>query len=483
MTLEKRSASQVVTFEPEQLQWTYPILTSGTASASATYAQGFAGDTFIVMGSLSAGSLIAPGDKFQLYTGTSLKETTVFTVAGITPSTGYSSWNIFFTPAPQVLPTTSDTGTSLTAPKYPRWLGAIGHVSGVNYSFSCPGGPDQFTCLFQIPPDYRTDAMNPGRRVQVWRGASCVWEGKMDEPTPAQAGWTLTAHGIGAPEGEDFTAFWTTWNADNPVNRAISRGLRWNNPGIGTPSGIYLGQVQDPASMSVTAFLNLLCTGGGLLWQVNPGIASTLPAAPWVLSVFEFPIQSNGNPTAPPSRILVSSAPVPRTVVADINTILLRYQATADIAATTTKAAVAATYGTIAARNVESITAHGPMEYFLDLSSAGVMSSAAAVAIGNNVLQKYIRASWGGAFTVGPGQLLNAGGYPVDLGCETAGTIMQLMVTDGPYGGEVAAAPLTFLVGEYQFDDDSDTAVITPFQSVRTDMSSLIGALYPGKFS
>jgi hypothetical protein len=38
-------------------------------------------------------------------------------------------------------------------------------------------------------------------------------------------------------------------------------------------------------------------------------------------------------------------------------------------------------------------------------------------------------------------------------------------------------------VGEYQFDDDSDTAVITPFQSVRTDMSSLIGALYPGKFS
>jgi len=91
MTLEKRSAAQVVTFEPEQLQWTYPILTSGTASASATYAQGFAGDTFIVMGSLSAGSLIAPGDKFQLYTGTSLKETTVFTVAGITPSTGYSS--------------------------------------------------------------------------------------------------------------------------------------------------------------------------------------------------------------------------------------------------------------------------------------------------------------------------------------------------------------------------------------------------------
>jgi hypothetical protein len=51
------------------------------------------------------------------------------------------------------------------------------------------------------------------------------------------------------------------------------------------------------------------------------------------------------------------------------------------------------------------------------------------------------------------------------------------------YGGEVGEAPITFLIGEYEFNDDSQTALITPYQNARTDIASVIAQLYPGTFS
>jgi hypothetical protein len=422
---------------------------------------------------------VASGDVFQLYTGTSLKEPTLFRVSAVSaPFAGFV--NAYFAPQPQLSPTSSDTAANLPRPTSPRWLGTIGHVSGLKYSFSCPGGPDAMSCLLRLPPDYRTDALNPGRVVQVWRGANCVWEGKLDEPVPGTDGWQISAHGAGT-YGTDFTAVWTTWNADDPVDQAINRGLRWANPGIGTPSGIYLAQKTDSGASTITEFLQLLCTGGGLLWSLTPPGATGPPAGPWTLSVFPLPQDVNGILQSPNTRILVCHSPVSRTVHSDINKIILRYQKTGDIPATSTRAAVAATYTTTSVAQQASIQAHGPMEYYLDLSSAGVMTAAAVTQVGQFVLSKYVRASFAGPFTVGPGQLLNAGGYPVDLGCERAGSVVQLMMTDAPYGGEVVAGPVTFMTGSYEFDDDTDTATITPLQDARTDMARLISALYPGK--
>ena len=47
----------------------------------------------------------------------------------------------------------------------------------------------------------------------------------------------------------------------------------------------------------------------------------------------------------------------------------------------------------------------------------------------------------------------------------------------------MAAAPLIFMTGTYEFDDTTDTATVTPMQGVRTYMASLIAAMYPNKFS
>jgi hypothetical protein len=421
------------------------------------------------------------GDRFQLFTGNALKQPDVFTIAGFTPSAGWNSWNIFFTPAPIASPAAGDTAVNIPRPGKAQWLGALGHVTNLKYSFTCPGGPDTMSCLLRLPPDYRTDAINPGRIVQVFRGANCVWEGKLDEPQPAQAGWTISAHGAGQ-YGADFTALWTVWNADNVINGAIARGLRWSNPGIGSPSGIYLAQQVDSGAQTVSAFLTLLCTGGSLTWMLIPPGVSGVPALPWVLQIFGLPQNVIGQPQYPPGRILISHSPVARTVAADINTLIMRYQVSSDVQATATAAAIPAVYGTITVQQAASVAAHGVMEYYLDVSSAGVLTVSQVQQIGNYILSKYVRASFAGSFTVGPGQLLNAGGEPVDLGCEKAGTIVQLMVTDAAYGGEVAMAPLTFMTGQYEFDDDTYTGTVTPLQSARNDMATLISAMYPGKF-
>ena len=142
------------------------------------------------------------------------------------------------------------------------------------------------------------------------------------------------------------------------------------------------------------------------------------------------PADLYGKPQYPPGRILISSSPVPRTLTADINTLIIRYQITADIAATSTAAAKPATYGTVTVAQQASVLAHGPMEYYLDTSSAGVQTVAQVQPTRNSILSKYVRASFAGVFSIGPGQLLNALAVSrLDLGCEKAGSLVQVMVT------------------------------------------------------
>jgi hypothetical protein len=162
-------------------------------------------------------------------------------------------------------------------------------------------------------------------------------------------------------------------------------------------------------------------------------------------------------------------------VAADVNSLFLYYQITDDTSSTAT----AATYGTVNVTNAADIALHGTTEDYYDLSSNGVMTAGAVEANGNSVLKRYNRANFSGPFTVAPGQLLNTGGVPVDLGTEHAGGVCRLILTDAGYGGEVTAAPVTFVVGEYEFDDAAQMATITPMQSVVNSFSSLLAAVFP----
>lgn len=345
-----------------------------------------------------------------------------------------------------------------------RWLGSIGAVTGIKRSYVLPGGDSAMSCQLLAEPNQRPSAINIARTVKVCRGGSVVWRGKLAEPQQSSSGWSISAVGRGVL-GANYVSRYTTWNADDPVNQAIARGLPWINPGLTGTSGLWLSQKEDDASQTITDFLNLLCTNGALTWYVDQ--SGTLRIIPI--------------PTAP-TRILVATDPAPRTVAADINSLFVRYQITADNSSSSSSSTAAATFGTVQAVNQASINAHGAMEAYADLSSAGVMSSAAAQAAGQAALGRYRAVSYAGPFTIRQGQLLTLGGSAIDIGAERGvPQVCQLMLVNGSYGAEVVPGPVSFPVGTYEYDDTAQTATVTPFQSVQSDLSSLLAAMFPAK--
>jgi len=359
-----------------------------------------------------------------------------------------------------------------------KWLGALGNVTGLTYGFTLAGGADSMSCNLARHATYRTNAMDPGRQVKITAGASIIWDGTLNKPQPTDSGWNITGRGSGT-FGDDYMTVFDTWDncPDEAVNRAITRGLRWDNDaGIGRPAGMWLGQRPDPGSVTITELLNLVCTRGGLTWYVSSSQSRNN------VSVFPLP--------ADPDRVLITSSPVGRTLGGDLNVIWIRYQAPSPLkrfyggnAPDITQSLKVSTHRTSVTDDA-SITRHGRLETFMDLTSSGPLGTdagsalAAAQAIGNFVLQRYQRASFAGPFTVGPGQLTNLGGTPVDLATEQCNRMVcRLAVSDYGLGGEVSPVPPQFLVSAYEYDVDAQQATITPAQSVRTDFAGLISEI------
>lgn len=342
-----------------------------------------------------------------------------------------------------------------------HWLGNEGVVTPPKYSFAYPGGPEKMSCALAAPATYRAQWMLAGSEVKIFRGGHQVWDGVLDEPAPGDNGWSITGAGVGV-QGDDFQAVYTsTWPTGQPdefINNAVSRGMPWVNPTVGQPSGIWLGQQPDSGQQPVSQVLSTMCEKGGLAWYVNsqPGglIGNSLSLAPLPTTV---------------NRILVAVNPVARTLGGDVRAIFLRYQATAD----DTTAGTTASYALTSVTN----TGHGGREYYLDLSNAGVMTQAAAQAVGTALLQIYQNASFAGPFTLTPGQLLTTGGVPVDLGCEQAGTVCRQILADFAYGGGLLPTQqTTFITGAFEWDDSQLKASLTPFQTADQSFQGMLSA-------
>ena len=340
-----------------------------------------------------------------------------------------------------------------------RWLGSLGTVASLKTAYTLPGGASSMSCLLRTGQNSRPAALNPGRMIKVYRG-SCAWTGKLAEPQQSDGEWAISAVGTGAL-GANYRSHYTAWTADNPIDLAIGRGLPWTKPVLAGTPGLWLSQQEDDASQTITDFLNLLCTNGALTWYVDRG---------GVLRIIPIPTV--------PTRLLVCTTPAARTITADVNSLWVRYQVTADSTSGTSSAA--ATYGVTTAVNAASVAAHGTMEDYQDLSSAGIIGATAAQQAASSALAAYQRATYAGPFTIRQGQLLTLGGYPVDIGAERGiPEVCQLLLTDGGYGGEVVAGPVTFPVGALAYDADAETAAVSPLQSVASDLGSLLAAMFP----
>jgi hypothetical protein len=343
----------------------------------------------------------------------------------------------------------------------PRHLGEYGHLGALTYTWALPGGPDALTATI-VPaggtPLARFTALNPGRLIAVYRGGSRIWEGILDDPVPGANGWDLAAHGAGT-YGSDFMAHYTDYGTvGQPVTLAISRGLRWTAP-TSWASGLYLDQPPDDASVTVTDYLNNICLPAAYTWQIRTTNRGN--------RLFVF------TPPTAATRLLIATTPQARTLYGYWTSLWLRYQSSSD----NPTSGAAATFATTTVTSTAQAAAHGVMETYADLSSAGHKTSAQAQATGTAMMARYQAASYAGPLVAHPGQLLTLGGVPVDLGAEQAGEVYRLILAGGGYGGEVSPSPpVTVLGGGYAYDDIAQTGSITPYQYAANDLAGMLSS-------
>jgi hypothetical protein len=353
-----------------------------------------------------------------------------------------------------------------------RILGQEGDVQALTWSSALPGGDAAMTCSLAMEHRFRTPATRVGRLVEVHRGG-VRWRGTMAEPAPNGAGgWDVTAQGEGT-YGNNFRATsgggvagGTPASADTAVGDAMRRGLRWDRDNLDA-AGIDTTQLFERGSRSITEALNAFCDGGTLTWAVLP--------RPWADrgQVAVFPLPSAATPT----RLLVTADPAARTLGGYYDSMVLRYQSSANDAAT-------ATYNLAQQPNPlvpnPQTDLYGQLEGYADYSSGGQMSLPQAQLRANGILAAYQATSYSQAFSATPGQVLTLGGSPVDLGTERAGEVYQVIFSDLGAGGEVTPGDqITFLGGGYTWDDVAQAARIEPYHFIASDFSSLVSLMAP----
>jgi len=336
-------------------------------------------------------------------------------------------------------------------------LGAIAPVADLGWDDTMPGGPDTMKCTVRASPSLvQPQALDAGRIVEVWRGGMCQWEGVLDQPTPGDSGWSITARGAGT-YGDNFRDIWTTWtDVNTSLTQATGRGLRWKLQTYSN-TNLYLVDQQQSGTETITDRLNLATKPGYYTWHVGRRN---------LLSIFPVPTVV--------TRILFASSPQARSLAGYYNALYVLYQSAADNADT----GAAAVNSLTSATNAASIARHGCQEQLWDITGAGTLSGGTALGWAAAAITRYNAASYAGPVPVTYGSYTDVTGVPVDLGCEHAGEVAQLVLADGPYGPEVSAfPPVTFPVGKFEYDETSESGNVYPYNVLPNDLGALLDSM------
>lgn len=341
-------------------------------------------------------------------------------------------------------------------------LGQIAPVSGLGWADTMPGGPEDMACTLQISPGLaQPQAIDAGRIVEIWRGGIPQYEGILNKPTPDVDNdtWAITAKGAGT-YGDNYRDIWTSWtDINNTLAAATARSpgpLRWQLQTYSN-TNLYLVDQQASATESITDRLNLATKPGYYTWHVGRRNLLTI-----------FPV-----PTTV-TRVLFSSSPQARALAGYWNALYVLYQVTADNA----DSGAAAVNGLQVATNTGSINRHGRQEQLWDITGAGTMTGTAALAWATAAITRYNAASFADPIPITHGQYTTTTGVPVDIGCEHAGEVVQLVLGDGPYGAEISAfPPVTFPVSKLEVDEDTGSGNVSPYNVLPNDLGALLESM------
>ena len=316
------------------------------------------------------------------------------------------------------------------------WLDGLGIVTGLTYSTAYSGGANSATWNFLVPEAFEHRALTPGRRVEILNGASRVWKGRLQEPTPGTP-WNCGAVGIGA-EAANFRAYAPSSNnalaLNEIVDQAISRGLQWTRAATLTTE---TGTNQNSASMTVAAAMNQVADDNNQYWQLDNRGYVTMGSAPVGPTHLFYAIDTAGA----------------RTLNGFVTTLYLHYT---DSTSKTIK--------TVVSTNAAAAARFGPLEDEYDLSSVGTMAAGHAQQYSDALLAKLTpRSYFSDQFTATKGQLCTLGGQPVDLATIAAGINMRVHYVAPSANGEIyPGRQADILIAATEYDSDNETLTLTP---------------------
>lgn len=327
------------------------------------------------------------------------------------------------------------------------YLDMLGVVSAIRYSTVYPGGDE--TAQWQMTLDARRThrALATGRRISIPYGTSTGWQGTLDNPQRGNP-WQFTATGRPA-EAKNYQAVApTTGNAlalNEVVDNAISRGLAWTRPSS-------LPSVTDAQDQSGSINLDDALTAVGQAvsqyWTLSRSLAVTMAALPTTLTYVLMASDTAGG------RTLGDYA-------TDVYVTYLDWNSNAPT--TILRSATSRPFGRV--------------EKNLDITNLNAIPLAQAQAAGDSYLAtNSARLRFLGAFTVTYGQLLNPGGTPVDLATIQAGSVVRILLTDpDTAAGELALGAVQLVVGQTDYDVDSDTLTLTPMDVAQRGVGAYLG--------
>lgn len=333
------------------------------------------------------------------------------------------------------------------------YLDELGPISGLVYSHSCPGGAKAASFNLNVPPETRHRALTTGRRLCVVRGGRVVWRGRLDTAIPGSP-WAVTALGIGtfgndfrAVPNNDSIADGNAYNLAEVIDAAIERGLRWTR--ATTSPTAWTGAAADSAAKTISEACTEVAEAVGQVWQVDVDGRWTMAAAPTTVT-----------------RLLTAiDTPGGSTLDGFYSAVFLAYTDSG-----------AGARGVRYAIDTLAEADHDHIEGFADLTADGSFTAVEAqAAVEAYVARSGYRTQFSGDLVAPAGTLLNVGGQPVDLGCETAGVRLRvLLVQPDRFGEQQPGRTVETLVAETRYDVDADVLTLTPLETTRQGLSAVL---------
>lgn len=326
------------------------------------------------------------------------------------------------------------------------YLDTVAITGNHRFETCYPGGPSLATWTVDMPATASHRALLPGRKVELFNGATLVWAGRLDDPKRGEP-WECSAVGIGSL-ATTFTAAY--WDVNGNIDGAINRGLPWTRPAdMNTDVPWTVGNGTQRLDEALTTSL----TAAGKAWRVAP--AGVVSSEAW--------------PTAVTHQVWPANVP-PSTFANYYTTAMVTFHDSATTTSTTT------------VTNTAAVARFGYVEVPLDLTALGTLTAGWAAYYAQYWLDRQSAAlTFTEPLILRPGQVRAVGGGAVDLLSVRAGHVAQVMVTDPSHSPlRDPTKPIQGVVAKTSYDAITEELTLSFGEERRDDLFGILADSWYG---